>query len=121
MQDTTETKELLITVARIIKDVDNARADGKGISLMEAVGIITTNVPSIVTAVRGAGLIPAEARDFTPEELDDLYYSFLTEMEWNPTDNNRDLARAYCILIRDTYTNVLRILNTYRPPQAELV
>ncbi len=118
MTGTKETKELLLAVARLIKDVDAARDDGNGISIMETVGIVTSNVPSIVTAVRGAGLIPGEARDFTTEELEDLYFSFLTEMGWDPTDDNRDLARAYFILIRDTYTNVLLILNTKRPPKA---
>ena len=120
MKTTKETKELLSAVAGLLKDVDNAREDDRKISIAEGVGILTTNIPAIITAVRGAGEIPAEARDFTPEELDDLYYSFLTDMGWDPTDNNRDLAAAYFALIRDAYTNVLRILHTHRPIRAEL-
>ncbi len=121
MKSTKETKELILSVARLLKDVDNAREDDRKISIAEAVGILTTNIPSVLAAVRGAGEIPAEARDFTQEELDDLYYSFLTEMEWEPTEHNKNLAAAYFLLIRDAYTNALRILNTHRPPRAEVV
>lgn len=120
MKDVTQTKELLISVAEVILAVDKAKRDGSGISIMETIGIVTSCLPGIITAIRGAGEIPAEARDFTPEELDDLYFTFLTAMEWNPTDDNRDLAAAYFQLIRDAYANILRILNTKRPPAAEL-
>lgn len=120
MNGTKETKELLTAVARIIKDVDEARRDDHKISIAEAVGLAASAIPSVIAAVRGAGEIPAEARDFTTEELDDLYETFLTEMGWEPTDNNRDLAAAYFGLIRDTWANVLRILNTHRPPVAKL-
>ncbi len=120
MLGTTQTKELLIAAAILIREGDAARVDGR-ISIPEAVGIITASVPAIITAIRGAGEIPDEARDFTAEELDDLYYAFLTEMQWEPTDDNRDLASAYFQLIRDTYTNILRIYNTKRPPRAEPV
>lgn len=120
MKSTKETGELLALVASVIKDADHARADNGKVSMPELVGIFTAAIPKLITAVMGAGDIPAEARDFTEEELDELYYLFLTEMGWTPTDNNRDLARAYFILIRDTYTNVLLIMNTYRPRRAEL-
>ena len=119
MLPTTQTKELLIAAAILIREGDAARADGR-ISIPEVVGIITASATAIITAIRGAGDIPAEARDFTAEELDDLYMAFLTEMRWDPTDDNRDLAAAYFQLIRDTYTNILRIVNTHRPPVAEL-
>lgn len=121
MLPTTQTKELLIAVADIISGVDHARGDDGRISIPETVGIITGCLPTIITAIRGASEIPAEAKDFTAEELDDLYLSFLTAMNWDPTDDNRDLAAAYFQLIRDTYTNILRIVNTHRPPRAEPV
>ncbi len=120
MKSTKETGELLVLVASIIKDADHAKSNNGKISLPELAGIFTAAIPKLIAAVMGAGDIPAEARDFTDEELDDLYYLFLTEMGWTPTDNNRDLARAYFILIRDTYTNILLIMNTHRPLRAEL-
>ncbi len=120
MKSTKETSELLGAVARVIRRADAARSDDGKISFAEIVGIISAAVPNLISAVMGAGEIPAEARDFTDEELDELYYLFLTEMGWEPTDNNRDLARAYFVLIRDTYTNVLLIMNTHRPPVAEI-
>lgn len=120
MKDTAQTSELLTSVAKLIRDVDHARGDDGKVSLPELIGIITTNIASLLTAVMGAGEIPEEARDFTETELDDLYYLFLTEMGWNPTDDNRDLARAYFLLIRDTYTNILLIMNTKHPLRAEL-
>ena len=121
MLSTTQTKELLVAVAEVILGVDSAKGDDGRISIPEVVGMLTACLPAIITAIRGAGEIPAEARDFTAEELDDLYFTFLTAMRWDPTDNNRDLAAAYFQLIRDTYTNILRILNTHRPPAAEPV
>jgi hypothetical protein len=120
MKDVTQTSELLTFVAKLIRDVDHSRGDDGKVSLPELIGLITTSLASLITAIMGAGEIPSEARDFTEEELDDLYYLFLTEMGWNPTDDNRDLARAYFLLIRDTYTNILLIMNTKHPMRAEL-
>ncbi len=119
MKDTQETKDVLGVVADLLASYDRARSDDGRVSLAELVGLVTVNITGLITAVRGAGDIPAEAKDYTKEELEGLYEFFLTRMGWEPTDNNRDLAAAYFALIRDTYLNALRILNTHRPPQAE--
>jgi hypothetical protein len=120
MKDTKETKEFLAFLADIINAYDKAKSDDGKVSWPEAVGMITMNVPGLLNALRGAGEIPAEARDFTREEFNELRDFFLTRIGWTPDDNTRDLADAYFRLITDTYLNALRIINTKRPPRAEL-
>ncbi len=118
MENVKETEELLAFVADVLVGIEKAKSDDRRISMPEAVGLITMNLSGLLSAVMGAGKIPAEARDYTTEELEHLYDFFLTRMGWNPTDNNRDRARAYFVLIRNLYTDILLILNTERPPRA---
>lgn len=116
-----ETKELFLAAASLIKGWIKAKEDNGKVSIAEAVSLIVSNTPGVIAAARGAGEILEEAKDFTAEELDELYFSFLAEMEWEPTDNNRDIAAAAFGLFKDIYTNTLRLMNTLRPPQAEIV
>ncbi len=121
MKDIQETEDVLNFAADFLVSFDKAKSDDGRVSMAEVVGMASGLAASLITAVRGAGEIPAEARDYTGVELDYLRDAFLTRMRWAPTDNNRDLADAYFDLVRDVYLNVLRILNTKRPPRAELV
>lgn len=115
-----ETKDLLAFVADLILAIDTARKDDAKVSFPEIAGIVTKNISGLISAVAGINKIPEEALTYTHDELEHLYDFFLTRMEWEPSDTNRDLAAAYFALIRDSYTNALRIYHTHRPPRAEL-
>ena len=118
MKSIQQSREIVIAAASLLRAYDEATADGTGISIPEAVGILATNAAALITAARGAGEVPAEAADYTPAELDDLNEAFLTTMGWEPTAHNRQVAGAYYRLIRGTYTSIAEIIAGHRPPVA---
>ena len=117
MKSNTQTKELLIAIAGFSRSYMEANADGK-VSLVEWSRIVMSNAADIVVGAMGAGEILAEAFDFTAPELDDLYFSFLTRLDWQPTDDTRDRFFVFFKIVRDTLINLVLLHNTLNPPKA---
>jgi hypothetical protein len=121
MKSTQQTTELFLCFAKIWREFHEAKDPFTGkVHKMACVWILSRAVPDIVTAFLGLTEIPGELLDLTTAELDTLYEAFLSELNWTPSDNTRDLFAATFALFRDLYTNLLRLKNTLHPPKAEL-
>lgn len=121
MKTTQQTTELFLCFAKIWRESHEAKDPSTGkVHRMSFIWILTRALPDIVTALLGLTEIPAELLDLTTEELDTLYEAFLSELNWTPTDNTRDLFAASFATFRDLYINLLRLKNTLHPPKAEI-
>ncbi len=123
MKSHAETKELLMCAARIARLYHEEKlksSDGK-VGKLRWLWIITKSVGDLYDAFEGITEIPAESGDFTDAELNDLYESALTELNWTPTEHTKNIAFSIFATLRDLYTNLLRLKNTLRPPRAEIV
>jgi len=121
MKTTKETTDPFLAFARLWREMHEAKDPlTHKVHTMAAVWILTRAVPDIASALLGLAEIPGELLDLTTGELDTLYNTFLTELNWTPSDNTRDLFAASFAIFRDLYTNLLRLRNTLHPPRPEL-
>lgn len=122
METHQNTKELLTAAATLWAAHHTARAAAPNGQLRPTgwLKLIWSHRKILAAGLTGLSRLPAEAADFTAAELDDLYESFLTALQWAPTADTRDRFAAFFITFRDLYTNALRLKNTFHPPKAEL-
>lgn len=113
-----ESKELLSAFAGAARDFFKARADDGKVSIYEWVKLGTSNLAPLIEAFSGVGGVPAELADLTKEEIDELYYGFLKELEWEPTDDTRDKFDAFYQGFRGLVLSAILIKNTFSPPKA---
>lgn len=116
-----ETAELLQAIGLILRDVGEAKQDDGKLSRTELGFIIASSIPLLIKAIKGAQDIPAELRVLDREAMDNLYYGFLTSMDWQPSDETRDKFAIAYDLLANLIANSLKWLNTLKPPVAQVV
>lgn len=120
MKSHAQSKEFLTAFARIWKRHADEKAKDGTVGKWDWSKILAKSCGDLFDAIEGFSDIPAEAADYTTEELNDLYESFLRELNWQPTMDTKDRFFAAFTTMRDLYTNLLRLKNTIQPPRAEI-
>ena len=115
-----QTKELLVAVGAIARDVMAANADGK-VTKLEIAKMVLGNAAEVFAACSGISEVAKELADIQPEEMDELYAAVMGELQWPEHSTNRDL---YNIIFNLTFhiVNSWRLIqNTVHPPKARVV
>lgn len=113
-----EFAEVVRLVALALHGVNAAKVDDGKVSMGETAVLLAELTPAAVKAVKGAGDIPKELSTLDKDELEWLYNEFLTILEWNPTDNTRDLFAIAFNTAATIISDIVRWRNTVRPPKA---
>jgi len=116
-----ETKDVVVSLARLLADLHKAKNDDGQIGSTEALGIIVGALPGIMQAVHGAGKIVDELKLLDKDGLDALYYGFLQTLDWQPDDNTRDKFAVLYDIVSAVVIGALKYHRTISPPKAEIV
>lgn len=119
--NTPETKDVVVTLAKLLAEVQEARADDGKIGSGECMAILVSSLPGIVQAVVGSGKIVEELSLLDQEGLDALYYGFLETLNWQPDDNTRDKFAVLYSVVSAVVIGALQYHRTVNPPKAEIV
>ena len=121
MNDIKEFAEVVKLIAVGLHGFTEAKKDDGKVSFGEAASLAAELVPALIKAVKGAGEIPRELSTLDKDELHYLYEGFLTVLEWQPTDNTRDLFAIAANTAFTIISDVVRWRNTVNPPKAEII
>ncbi len=116
-----ELQDVTVLAAKLVEGINEAKADDGKISGGEAVSLALSLGDDVVHAVKGMGEIMKEVRLLDKAKLDLVYFDFLTRMNWQPSDNTRDLWSIYYDVASAIIIGVIKRQNTLNPPKAEIV
>ena len=116
-----ETKDVIVAIARLLADLNNAKSDDGKVGSAECMTIVVSALPGIVQAFVGAGKIVDELKLLDKEGLDSLYYGFLETLNWQPDDNTRDKFAVVYDIVSAVVIGALKYHRTVSPPKAEVV
>ena len=105
MEGITELKEALLTAAKFGNAVGRSLVDGK-----IGIGDIAEFIPAVISlpaALEGISQIPAEVKDLTEEELEELRVFINTEFDI-PQEATEDMIEDHIALLRSMYVLVTK-------------
>jgi len=105
MESITELKEVILTAAKFGNAVGRSLKDGK-----IGIGDIAEFIPAVISlpaALEGISQIPAEVKDLTDEELNELT-AFINDEFDIPQDGTEDMIEDHIALLRSVYVLVTK-------------
>lgn len=117
MIDTKETDDILDFIADLLGALDEAKADDGRISGWEVAGM-TSLIPSLIGAVKGADKLKGEWVAMDQAKLDALRDRFLTRRNWQPTDDARDRFAVVFEIVSALILGGIKWQNTQNPPKS---
>ena len=116
-----ELSEVIGAISLILNGVDEAKADDGRVSLNESLMIFASALPALVRGFSGIRGIPAELVAMDQETMDELYFGFLKDLQWNPDDDTRDKFSIAYDVASAIIIGGLKWRNTVTPPKPQII
>lgn len=113
-----ETKECVAAIAATLSAIANAKSDDGRVSKPEAIGFVRL-APEVFTAIVGIGSVPAELKDISPEELDQILGEFIERGVIPDSPEKRDRLDIAVRIALAIIGGVNEWMNIGNPPKAQ--
>ncbi len=116
-----EFQDVTVCVAKLIVGINEAKEDDGRVSFGESAMIAAAITPDVVKAIKGVGQIPKELMVLSKEDLDAVYFDFLTRLDWTPSDDARDKFSIAYDIGSALVIGAIKYRNTVKPPKAQII
>lgn len=110
-----EVSEVVSVVTTLYIDAVRAKADDGKITKFEAAKILFLNLAGVAAAMEGISKVPAELKDLTEIEMDQLYFIVMGNTGLSRTADTETIVNAIYRVVREAKLSWELIQNTLHP------